>query len=168
VHIFVSLLNSLFQSLFYLDVTIDEQRHFVYLLSFFLVYFSSCSSFSSLTTFSLSFMSLFCLFPLFSLSFSLCFIYNDGMSTALHTRWRKMLGWLWINQEREMKSVFYGMLVFRRRGISRIFEYKTLLLEFRYMFVTFTEPRSTDWRMFVQFEWSYEWRIPLEGLSELT
>lgn len=29
--------------------------------------------------------------------FLLQFIYKDDISTALHIRWRKMLGWLWIN-----------------------------------------------------------------------
>jgi hypothetical protein len=41
------------------------------------------------------------------------------------------------------KSVFYGMPVFQRRGNSRIFEYKTLHLDFLYLSVTFTEPWST-------------------------
>jgi hypothetical protein len=91
--------------LFYLVVTIDWiGKHFIYLLSF---------------PYSLSFFSvLYLLFP------SLCssiFSYTlsktmDGISTALPTRWRRILPSLWINIGRGMKSVFYCMTVLQRRG----------------------------------------------------
>jgi hypothetical protein len=97
---------------------------------------------------------LFCLISAFSISlffhFLLHLIQNDGISTALRTRWHRMLPLVWINIGRGMKSVFYCILYCKGGETSRILEYKIHYLDFRSLFVTFTGPRSAGWRIIAQ------------------